>query len=191
MPIAVDLTHEDPRTYYASAFGIGVVAAAVMTVALWLARLAGLTQFDLGMTLGTATVFNDAPTPGAWVQGFIVVLTFGGIFALAYAAAFDLWGYRARAWEGALIGLAHAAIGGALLGWLMPLLHTGRANDPSLADPGFAAMNYGGPTVAIFFAMHMLYGAIVGGWLHYSPLAKRHYAEEAERHHPHGPPAAV
>jgi hypothetical protein len=185
MPIGVDLSHEDPRTYYASAFGIGIVAAAVMTMALWLLRRAGVSEFDLVMSLGTATVFNDGPSAGAWVQGLITMLLCGGMFALVYAALFDLWGSKARAWEGALIGLAHAAIGGALLAWLMPPLHGDQAIDARLADPGYAGINYGAATIAVFFALHMLYGAIVGGWLHLSPLANRHYAELADRHRPH------
>jgi hypothetical protein len=60
-----------------------------MTLLMWLARLEGLTQLDLAMTLGTASVFSSEPSPGAWTQGFIVMLLAGGVFALVYAWVFE------------------------------------------------------------------------------------------------------
>ena len=46
-----DPSHDDPHTYYAAAFGIGIIAAGVMTLLTFLAREAGWTNFDLAMTL--------------------------------------------------------------------------------------------------------------------------------------------
>ena len=96
---------DDPHTYYAAAFGIGVIAAGVMTLLTFVARQAGWTTFDLAMTLGTVSAFVGAPGPGVWIQGFLAVLVCGGIFALAYASVFEYLGSRgARAWRGVLTG---------------------------------------------------------------------------------------
>src|SRR5262245_40743398 len=120
----------DPKPYYAAAFGIGIAAAGVMTILMWAARQAGWSQLDLAMTLGTASVFTGVPGGGAWTQGLIVMLLVGGVFALAYAWVFEYWPHhRARAWIGALVGMVHAVIGGAMMWWMMPLLHGDVAGD--------------------------------------------------------------
>jgi hypothetical protein len=184
-----DPIRDDPKPYYASAFGIGIVAAAVMTALMWAARAAGWTQFDLAMTLGTVSLFVDEPGPGVWFQGFLAVLGTGGLFALVYAAVFETWGYKARAWEGALLGAVHAVIGGALLGWVMPLVHSPIRDYPLLSNPGFMAMNYGVQTAVIFLALHVIFGAMVGGWMHVAPLATRHLGVVAAWHRrPPAPP---
>lgn len=172
--------------YYSTAFAIGIVGAAVMTLVLWVTRLAGLTQLDLAMTLGTVTTISLGANPGAWVLGFIAVLVCGGVFALVYAWVFEAWpAHTARAWLGALIGVVHSVPGGALLGWLMPPLHPATKGDPLLADPGFMGANYGTATIFIFILLHVLYGAIIGGWMHFAPFVQRYLAAVAERHH-HG-----
>jgi len=179
---------DDPHTYYALAFGVGVIAAGVMTLLTYVAQRAGWTTFDLAMTLGTVSVFVDAPGPGVWFQGLIAVLVTGGLFALIYAAVFEFVGLRgARAWRGVLLGAIHAVIGGALMGWTMPLVHDPIKSSPLLTDPGFMAWNYGMQTVAIFVALHLVFGAIVGGWLHFAPLAQRHLEDIGEQHKPSRP----
>jgi hypothetical protein len=175
--------------YYATAFGIGIVAAALMTAALRIAEAWGLTEFDLSMTLGTVTTMTMGPTPGAWVQGFLAVLLCGGVFALLYAWVFESWpAHTARAWLGALVGVPHALLGGLMLGWLMPPLHPSTPNHPLLSDPGFMAVNYGTQTAVVFGLMHVLFGSIVGGWMHFAPYDKRYLAGVAERHAHHAPP---
>jgi hypothetical protein len=162
----------DPKPYYACAFGIGIIAAAVMTLMMWLARMAGISNLDIAMTLGTASVFTDDPTPGAWTQGLIIMLCMGGLFALGYAWVFEYWPHhRARAWLGALIGMVHAVIGGAMMWILMPLLHSDHPKDPLLANPGFMGASYGSATVAFFVSLHIIYGTIIGGWMHFAPVA--------------------
>lgn len=170
----------DPKPYFACAFGIGIVAAAVMTLLMWLARLEGLTQLDLAMTLGTASVFSNDASPGAWTQGFIVMLLAGGVFALVYAWVFEYWPHHAaRAWLGAMIGVAHSVVGGAMMAVLMPALH---GSHPSLlADPGFMGIHYGSTTVAVFVGLHVVYGAIIGGWMHFAPAATRYLDQLAAR----------
>ena len=176
----------DPKPYYASAFGIGIIAAGAMTLLLYLARLAGITRLDLGMSLGTVTSLTYGASPGAWFEGFLAMLLCGGLFALLYALIFEEWPHHtARAWLGALIGAVHAVVGGALLAVLMPLLHTRMSPppaDPLLADPGFMGVHYGMTTVWVFLALHVVYGAIIGGWMHAAPLATRYLAAFAAEH---------
>lgn len=185
MPDSPQVLTDDPIHYYGSAFAIGVAAAGVMTLAGDLAQRAGWTTFDLPMTLGTVTAFADTPSPGAWFQGFIAVLLCGGVFALAYAWLFELLGPRGpRAWRGVLIGFAHAAIGGALLAVVTPALHAPMPDHPLLADPGFMAANYGSQTALVFLGLHILFGAIVGAWLHYAPVTRNHLAAVWQARHP-------
>ncbi len=174
----------DPKPYYASAFGIGIVAASVMLGLLWAARLAGWTQFNLGMTLGLASSYYTlGESPGAWVQGMMAVLVCGGLFALVYAWVFEVWSHHtARAWLGALLGAAHSIVGGALMAWLIPAINPGVAGDPLLAHPGFMGVGYGMATVAVFIAVHIAYGAVIGGWMHAAPLATRYLSEVAAKH---------
>lgn len=172
----------DPKPYYAAAFGIGIVAAGVMTILMWAARQAGWSQLDIAMTLGTASVFTNEPGGGAWVQGLTVMLIAGGVFALAYAWIFEFWPHHtARAWIGALVGMVHAVIGGAMMWWMMPALHSASPADARLADPGFMGANYGSAEVAIFVGLHVVYGTIIGGWMHFAPVATRYLSELAAR----------
>ena len=175
MPDEAIPTRLDSKPYYSSAFGIGIVAAAVMTLALWIAQQAGWTKLDLAMTLGTVSGVVWGPSPGAWVQGFIAMLICGGLFALVYAWLFEVQpAHTARAWSGGILGALHAIAGGALLGWTMPYLHPAMPNYPLLADPGFMAANYGSQTVAVFVGIHVLYGAMVGCWMHYSRVDSKY-----------------
>jgi hypothetical protein len=172
----------DAKPYYAAAFGIGIVAAGIMAILMWSARAVGWTDLDLAMIIGTASIFTNEPGGGAWVQGLTVMLIFGGVFALAYAWVFEYWPHHtARAWLGALVGTVHAVVGGGMLWWMMPLLHPGSSPDPRLADPGFMAANYGSAAVAIFVGLHIVYGAIIGGWMHWAPVATRYLALLAAR----------
>lgn len=181
----------DPKPYYAAAFGIGIIAAGMMTLLMWLMRLGGWSDLDLAMILGTASVFTDDPNAGAWTQGLIVMLTIGGVFALAYAWVFECWPHhKARAWIGALTGLVHAAIGGAMMWWMMPMLHGEVGSDPRLADPGFMGASYGPGGVAVFVGLHVVYGAIIGGWMHAAPVATRYLGELAARDRERARPAA-
>lgn len=174
----------DPKPYYASAFGIGVLAAGVMTLLLWLARMEGLTKLDLGMSLGTVSGITLGNSPGAWFEGFLAMLICGGVFALGYAWIFEAWPHHnARAWLGAMIGAVHSVIGGALLGVSMPVLHPGAPapGDPLIGDPGFMGVHYGMATVWVFLGLHVVYGAMIGGWMHAAPLATRYLSAVAAR----------
>lgn len=115
-----------------SAFGIGMLAAAAISVLLWLTRALGL---------------------GAH-------LLIGGLLAVAYAAVFEAW-RRAGFARGIAIAVPHAFLSGILLGFL-PAIQPAIAENPALRPAGFLAVNLGWMSVALFFLLHAIYGAIVG-----------------------------
>jgi hypothetical protein len=179
----------DPKPYYATAFWVGVVAAGVATVLLAVARGVGLTRLNLAMSLGAFGGTTQEASPGAWYFGFVVVLICGGLFALVYAWIFEAWPrHTARAWLGAAFGVVQALIVGAVLAALVPALHAGAdpTDRPLLGDPGFMGVNYGVATLCVFVALHVAYGAMIGGWMHASPLADRYLRAFAERLHERG-----
>ena len=103
----------------------GLMATAALTAVMIAAQLAGLTRLDLPLMLGTF-VTEDPDPPG--VAGFFIHLAIGQGFALGYAAAFALLG-RATWWNGALLGLLHAAVASPRFVPLLPGAH------PRMASP--------------------------------------------------------
>lgn len=147
-------------------FGFGATIA--LTSIMVSAQLVGLTRMDIPMMLGT--IFVEDPDK-ARVLGFFVHLVNGQIFALIYAGAFAAL-ERATWWLGALFGAFH---GVAALTLLVPLLagihprmaseRSGPKLDTILEPPGFLALNYGRETGAFALFAHVVYGAILGGFL--------------------------
>lgn len=138
------------------AFGWGVLGAMVMSSLMVLARWTGLTELTLELLLGSALT-RQADT-ATWFGGVALHFVAGGVFALIYARIFLAWG-GASAARGAAIGAVHGVLSGCLL-LAVPLLHP---TVPELFPaPGFLAVNYGFFTAGAFFALHVLYGAIVG-----------------------------
>lgn len=143
----------------------GLVATTLLTAALIVMQLAGLTRLDLPLMLGSIAV---ADPDRARVAGFVIHLGIGQVFALFYAAGFWALG-RSGWWLGALFGLAHAMVALALLVPLLPGIHPRMASDragPSstavLQPPGLFALNYGMSTPGGTIVAHMLYGVILG-----------------------------
>jgi hypothetical protein len=71
-----------------------------------------------------------------------------------------------------VLGLVHAAFaGGALVSVLLPAVHprmgsisTDAEESPLLEPPGFMLENYGRRTVWVTVALHVVYGALIGGF---------------------------
>jgi hypothetical protein len=143
----------------------GLMATAALTAVMIAAQLAGLTRLDLPLMLGSfATEDPDA----ARVAGFFIHLTIGQGFALGYAAAFALLDL-ATWWNGALLGLLHAAVALAVLVPLLPGVHprmastrAGPASTASLEPPGLFALNYGLQTPGVAAVAHVVYGTLLG-----------------------------
>jgi hypothetical protein len=150
----------------------GFVGTLVLTTILRGASELRLTRTDLPFLLGTVLV---ADRRRAKALGYVVHFFFGFAFALGYWAIF--WAIGRSGWLlGAALGLAHGAFAGsALVNLLLPIVHP-RMGDPTTAadrvallePPGFMLLNYGRSTPAVLLGAHVLYGAIVGGFVAWS-----------------------
>ena len=144
----------------------GLIGTTVLTTGLRVAQELGATRMDLPLLLGT--VFTGNRRRAAPI-GYAFHFFNGLAFALLYGVVFETID-RAGWLLGALLGIIHAGFaGGALVNVLLPAVHprmgtrwTNARDTPLLEPPGFLLMNYGRATVLVTFAMHIVYGAIVG-----------------------------
>jgi hypothetical protein len=105
----------------------------------------------------------------ATVIGYAIHFANGLVFALAYGLVFEATD-RAGWLFGMLLGAVHGLFaGGGLLNVLLPVVHprmgklwTDARSAPVLEPPGFLLSNYGRTTLAATFALHLVYGALVG-----------------------------
>jgi hypothetical protein len=144
------------------------VGTIVLTSGLRIAQELGWTRMDLPLLLGTA--FSDNRSRAS-VIGYVTHFANGLLFALAYYAIFRAVGHAGWAF-GAVLGVVHAMFsGGALVTVLLPAIHprmgtpwSDAEETPLLEPPGFMLMNYGRRTAIWTLAVHIAYGAIVGGF---------------------------
>ena len=144
----------------------GFVGTIVLTTGSLLAQQLGWTRMDIALLLGTAFT---AERGRAIATGYAIHFVNGLLFSLVYGfifAATDQAGWL----FGLALGAAHGAIaGGGLLNVLLPVVHprmgkswTDARSAPLLEAPGFLLSNYGRATLVLTFALHLVYGAIVG-----------------------------
>jgi hypothetical protein len=146
----------------------GLVGTVVLTTGLRLAQELGWTRMDIPLLLGTAL---SADRDRAEVLGYALHFVNGLLFALAYGVVFSAVG-QAGVVFGAALGLVHALFaGGALVNVLLPAIHprmgtrwSDASETPLLEPPGFMLRNYGRATAAVTVLLHVVYGAIVGGF---------------------------
>jgi hypothetical protein len=143
----------------------GPVATVVLTTIMVGAQLAGLTRLDLPLMLGT--VITGDPDRGRFI-GFFLHLVAGQLFAIFYGLAFAALG-RTEWWLGALFGVVHATVAGAVLVPLLPSIHprmaterTGPRSTAILEPPGLMALNYGWSTPLVAIVAHVGYGTVLG-----------------------------
>jgi hypothetical protein len=147
----------------------GFVGTLVLTTCLRAGSELGLTRMDLPFLLGTAF---SADRTRAKAVGYGLHFAAGQVFAAVYYAVFvaideSSW------WLGGAFGLVHGLFAGtALVSTLLPLVHPrmgsaqSAANDsPLLEPPGFMMLNYGNSTPVLTVIAHVIYGAIVGGFV--------------------------
>jgi hypothetical protein len=147
-------------------FGLG--ATVTLTTIMLVAQLLGLSRMDIPLMLGTML----APDPDrARILGFLIHLVNGQVFGLLYAAAFSLLGL-ATWWLGALFGAFHGVAALVVIVPLLPGAHHRMASerggprlDAVLEPPGPFALNYGRETPAVTLLAHIIYGAVLGGFL--------------------------
>jgi hypothetical protein len=146
----------------------GFVATVLLTGIMVASQLAGLSRMDLPMILGS--MFVRGPDR-ARALGFVIHLVNGQVFGLLYASAFHLIG-RAEWWIGALFGMVHGVVALTVVLPLLPGVHPRMASERSgpglhevLEPPGILGLNYGRETPAFTLAAHVVYGAVLGGFL--------------------------
>jgi hypothetical protein len=147
----------------------GFVGTLVLTTGLRTASELRLTRMDLPFLLGTAFTSNRTR---AKAIGYILHFVAGQCFAFVYYGIFVAID-EAGVILGALFGLLHALFAGtALVNILLPLVHprmgstyTAADSSPLLEPPGFMMLNYGRSTPVANVVVHVLYGAIVGGFV--------------------------
>jgi hypothetical protein len=147
----------------------GFAGAAAMS--LLVAGMRGIgVPFHLELVLGS--LVGPAPSPAAFVLGLGIHLGVGALFGIGYGWLFErVWAHGGAA-TGVLIGVIHAAFFGVFIG-LTPQFHP---HIPErLLDPGPYFANTGTFGTIAFFALHVLYGAIVGGVYGHVP-AEREWA---------------
>lgn len=141
----------------------GVIGAGAISALSGVLRVAGL-PIGLEMILGTA--FGAAPGNGAFALGLVLHLAIGGAFGLLYGWLMETVWDHGGASTGMILSVIHAAIIGMAVG-LTPQFHPGIPE--RMADPGPYFANLGAAGVLTFFAIHLVYGAIVGhGYGHVS-----------------------
>ena len=140
------------------AFAAGVTGALAMTAVMALLRLVGF-QVNLEMMLGSMITLGLGP--GTWLIGFLMHLVIGGVFGIVYAGIFRVT-RRVDAGVGATIGLAHGFISGILLGFI-PAIHL--LVPQTIPAPGMMMSGLGLFGVIVFMLEHVMFGAIVGGYL--------------------------
>jgi hypothetical protein len=147
----------------------GFIGTLVLTTMLRVSTEVRLTRIDLPFLLGTAFTKDRL---WAKVLGYVLHFIAGFGFALVYFAVFvaiDRSGWLL----GALFGLIHGLfVSTALVNVLLPAIHPRMASSlttsggPALLEPpGFLLLNYGPRTPLVTVLAHVVYGAIVGGFV--------------------------
>ena len=150
----------------------GVAGTLVLTTMLRAASELGLTRMDIPFLLGTAVTEDRVRAKAA---GYALHFVFGLLFALAYWVVFVVID-ESGVLLGALFGLVHALFASsALVNVLLPVVHprmgtgfTAAGSSPLLEPPGFLLLNYGRQTPVVTVVAHIVYGAIVGGFVAWS-----------------------
>jgi hypothetical protein len=150
----------------------GLVGTLVLTTMLRAASELGLSRMDIPFLLGTAVTGDRVRAKAA---GYALHFVFGLLFALAYWAIFVVVD-ESGVLLGAVLGLVHALFAStALVNILLPAVHprmgtgfTAAGSAPLLEPPGFLLLNYGRQTPLVTVVAHIVYGAIVGGFVAWS-----------------------
>jgi hypothetical protein len=155
-------------TFWGSIAG-GFVGTLVLTTCLRAGSEIGLTRMDLPFLLGTA--FSGDRTR-AKALGYGLHFIAGQAFAAIYYGVFVAIG-ESGWWLGGAFGLVHGLFAGtALVSVLLPVVHprmgsaqSAANSSPLLEPPGFMMLNYGPSTLGLTVITHVVYGAIVGGFI--------------------------
>ena len=134
---------------------VGAVTISVVTAGL---RAAGV---PINFELMLGSLFTLELGFGTWLLGLAMHLALGACFGLLYAALFERCVGRASWSVGVFVAFAHIAFSGVAL-LAFPVIH------PLIPDvlpaPGPMMLSLGWIAFVSFVALHVLFGAIVGGF---------------------------
>ena len=147
----------------------GLAGTFVLTSLLRAATELRQTRIDLPFLLGTVVT---ADRQRAKLVGYVLHLVAGLLFSLVYYLGFVGLG-RADWLLGAGFGVIHGLFAmTALVNVLLPAIHPRMGSSLSSVDsaalleaPGFLMLNHGHATPIVTLIAHVLYGAIVGGFV--------------------------
>ncbi len=135
----------------------GFLGSLVLFAGLDAAAHARLTRLDVPLLLGSAVSRRRVPARGLGLAAHIAT---GLVFALVYAwAGVSGWG------EGALAGLVHGVVSTAVIYPALPLAHPRLRGESFVEPPGILLRNYGAAAGPVLAALHVPYGALVGGFV--------------------------
>lgn len=150
----------------------GFVSTVVLTTVLSFSQGLRFTRINLPYILGT---WYSPNRDRAKAIGFAMHLVNGWVFSLVYVAAFTSW-HRATWWNGAAIGVVHAAFMLSAGMKLLPGVHPRMASEQhgptvtrQLEPPGWLALNYGARTPLSILVAHVAFGAILGAFYRLPP----------------------
>jgi hypothetical protein len=139
-----------------SAAVAGVLAAQVMETPAYLQKALHLPlRQDV---FAEAGILLGVRRRGRRLVGYLGHATLAALIACAYAAFFQLVGEDLLLVWGAVGGLVHFLVGGAVVGAVFPVVDEQVARP----HPGFAYRHYGRRDVATFLVGHLVFGALVG-----------------------------
>ncbi len=147
----------------------GLAGTFILTTVLRASSELRLTRVDLPFLLGTVVTANRQ---WAKVIGYLMHFVIGLLFSLAYYVGFVGLG-RAGWLLGAAFGVIHGVFAmTVLVNVLLPVVHPRMGGPFSTVDstvlleaPGFLMLNYGRATPVVTLIAHVIYGAIVGGFV--------------------------
>lgn len=144
----------------------GILGAGAISAVSAVLRALGLRVY-IELILGT--MFGGAPSGGTFALGLLIHLLVGGLFGLLYGYLFERVWDHGGASTGMILGVIHAALVGMFVG-LSPQFHPLVPEQVAAPGPYFANAGFLG--VVAFFALHVMYGAIVGAG--YGHVAAEH-----------------
>ena len=141
----------------ARAAGLGVLGAVAISALSFGLRAAGV---PIGIETILGTMVGAPLGPSAFFLGLLMHLAIGGAFGLLYGWLFETVWVHGGAGTGMILSVIHAALIGMAVG-LTPQFHP--LIPEVMPAPGAYFSTFGVVGVLSFFAMHVLFGAIVGG----------------------------
>jgi hypothetical protein len=143
-----------------AAVGAGLIGGAVMSMLLYMgiAMMPRQMKMNLFLMLGTM-MFRDRMM--AYMAGAMMHAGMSIAFGVAHVALYTAFGLEsALALWGAVFGVAHWMMSGMGLG-MIPMVHP-LMRSGQMEAPGALALRYPAMTAMGFFALHIVFGVVVG-----------------------------